>query len=116
MRDVPLSMSPAIFHRNTMRPSISMEILFLLGQLSTTSASEASMELGAIISAGIFLFVFISIAFQLLHETAAALLGAVAVFLVTYVLGYYFPALQLLTFEDAMEIVDWNVIFLLWGL
>jgi Na+/H+ antiporter NhaD/arsenite permease-like protein len=74
------------------------------------------MGLGAIISAGIFLFVFISIAFQLLHETAAALLGAVAVFLVTYVLGSYFPALQLLTFEDAMDIVDWNVIFLIMGM
>jgi len=94
-----------------------MQILLLLNsQLSISSSSEIPLGLGAIISGGIFLLVFIAISFQLLHETAAALLGAVAVFLVTYVLGTYFPALQLLTFEEGMAIVDWNVIFLIMGM
>jgi Na+/H+ antiporter NhaD/arsenite permease-like protein len=70
----------------------------------------------ALISTGIFLLVFISISFQLLHETAAALLGAAMVFLINYIGGTYLPALSLLSFEDAMAIVDWNVIFLIMGM
>jgi len=88
----------------------------LASQPTSYSASEVSLGPAALISVGIFLLVFIAISFQLLHETAAALLGAVAVFLVTYVFGTYFPSLQLLTFEDAMTIVDWNVIFLIMGM
>ncbi len=49
--------------------------------------SEGELGIAAFISAGIFLFVFIAISFHLLHETAAALLGAVGVFLVTYIWG-----------------------------
>ena len=88
----------------------------LASQPISYSASEVALGQGALISVGIFLLVFIAISFQLLHETAAALLGAVAVFLMTYVFGTYYPALQLLTFEDAMTIVDWNVIFLIMGM
>ncbi|MEN8242237.1 MAG: ArsB/NhaD family transporter [Chloroflexota bacterium] len=69
-----------------------------------------------IISVIIFLVVFISISFQLLHETTAALMGAVAVFLVTYIGGFYNPELKILAFDDAMGIVDWNVIFLIMGM
>lgn len=88
----------------------------LASQPTNYSASDVALGPGALISVGIFLLVFIAISFQLLHETAAALLGAVAVFLVTYVVGTYFPAFQLLRFEDAMTIVDWNVIFLIMGM
>lgn len=69
-----------------------------------------------IISTGIFILVFLAISFHLLHETAAALLGAVAVLLITYIGGHYFPNLELLTFDDAMTVVDWNVIFLIMGM
>ena len=94
-----------------------MHLIFLLAsQLSILNASETQLGFGTLVSAVIFLFVFITISFQLLHETAAALLGAVAVFLVTYILGSFIPELQLLTFEDAMAIVDWNVIFLIMGM
>ena len=78
--------------------------------------SEGNLGAAALIAVGIFLFVFITISFHLLHETAAALLGAVGVFLVTYVWGTYNPALRLLTFEDAMTVVDWNVIALIMGM
>jgi len=70
----------------------------------------------ALIAAGIFILVFLAISFHLLHETAAALLGAAAVFLVTYVGGRFNPALRILNFEDAMTFVDWNVIFLIMGM
>jgi Na+/H+ antiporter NhaD/arsenite permease-like protein len=72
--------------------------------------------LPALISAVVFLLVFIAISFQLLHETAAALLGAVTIFLITYIVGSSIPSLHILTFDDAMAFVDWNVIILILGM
>ena len=86
---------------------------------ATISQVASSQEVGstaALISVGIFLVVFASISLQLLHETAAALLGAVAVFLVTYIGGKFHSSLSILTFEEAMRFVDWNVIFLIMGM
>jgi len=80
------------------------------------ATAEGSLGMAAIISAIIFLLMFIAISFRLLHETAAALLGAVAIFLVTYIGGHFNPALSIITFEEAMEFVDWNVIFLIMGM
>jgi Na+/H+ antiporter NhaD/arsenite permease-like protein len=77
---------------------------------------EAEYGTATIISTCIFAFMFLSISFHLLHETAAALLGAVAVLLLTYLGGHYTQDLNLLTFEDAMLVVDWNVIFLIMGM
>lgn len=103
-----------------------MSQLFLLSalrQLSTAdfailenAVSEGSVGIAALIVAGIFILMFIAISFNLLHETAAALLGAVAIFLVTYIGGSFDPALSIITFEEAMEFVDWNVIFLIMGM
>jgi Na+/H+ antiporter NhaD/arsenite permease-like protein len=69
-----------------------------------------------VLSIGIFLVVFAAISLRWMHETAAALLGAVAVWLVHYVGGAFFPALHLLSFEKSMLFVDWNVIFLILGM
>jgi hypothetical protein len=80
------------------------------------ASAESAINCAAIIATGIFILVFIAISFRLLHETAAALLGAVAVFLVTYIGGRFYPALSIITFEEAMEFVDWNVIFLILGM
>jgi len=68
------------------------------------------------ISVFIFLLVFLAITLHWLHETVAALLGAVFVFLVTYIGGRFNPALRILNFEEAMAFVDWNVIFLILGM
>ncbi len=73
-------------------------------------------NVAALIAVVIFLLVFIAISFRLLHETAAALLGAIAIFLITYIGGYFNSELQILTFDDAMLFVDWNVIFLIMGM
>ena len=80
------------------------------------AASEGSFGIAALVSAGIFILMFIAISFRLLHETAAALLGAVAIFLVTYIGGHFNPGLNIITFEEAMDFVDWNVIFLIMGM
>ena len=69
-----------------------------------------------VLSIGIFLVVFAAISLRWMHETAAALLGAVAVWLVHYIGGAFFPALHLLSFEKSMLFVDWNVILLILGM
>jgi len=51
-----------------------------------------------------------------MHETSAALLGAVAVWLVHYIGGTFFPALEIIDFDEAMAFVDWNVVFLILGM
>jgi len=78
--------------------------------------AAAGWSTAGVIAVIIFLLVFLAITLHLLHETVAALLGAVTVFLVTYIGGRFNPALRILTFEDAMEFVDWNVIFLIMGM
>jgi Na+/H+ antiporter NhaD/arsenite permease-like protein len=93
-----------------------MEFTILLTPLFPAVAPESSYGIATIISICIFIFVFIAISFHLLHETAAALLGGVAVLLLTYIGGHFTPDLKLLTFEDAMLVVDWNVIFLIMGM
>jgi Na+/H+ antiporter NhaD/arsenite permease-like protein len=85
-------------------------------QLQVAGSSEQPYRLAALIATGIFLLVFIAISFHLLHETAAALLGATAVFLVTYIWGHINPGMRMLDFEQAMLFVDWNVIFLIMGM
>ncbi len=68
------------------------------------------------IAIGIFLLVLAAISLRWMHETAAALLGAVAVWLVHYIGGTFFPSLRILGFEEAMDFVDWNVILLIMGM
>ncbi len=104
-----------------MNPSLLFKILHqsqlnLLDSGIADTASEPTLGIAAAISALIFILVFVAISFQLLHETAAALLGAVLVFLFTYIGSVFAPQLSLLTFEEAMNFVDWNVIFLIMGM
>jgi Na+/H+ antiporter NhaD/arsenite permease-like protein len=68
------------------------------------------------ISAGIFVLVFSAISLRWMHETSAALLGAVTVWLFHYVAGTFFPSIQILGFDESMRFVDWNVIFLILGM
>jgi len=68
------------------------------------------------ISAGIFISVFAAISLRWMHETAAALLGAAAVWLVHYIGGSFFPELHIIGFEESMTFVDWNVICLIMGM
>jgi Na+/H+ antiporter NhaD/arsenite permease-like protein len=92
-------------------------ILPFLSDLSSPGiVLEQELGIGALLSFFIFFLMFIAISFRLLHETTAALLGAVAVFLITYIGGSLNADFRLLPFEDAMTFVDWNVIFLILGM
>ncbi|MEA3458150.1 MAG: SLC13 family permease, partial [Candidatus Thermoplasmatota archaeon] len=68
------------------------------------------------IATGIFLLVFAAISLRWMHETAAALLGAATVWLVHYIGGAFFPSLHIINFEESMNFVDWNVIWLIMGM
>jgi len=64
------------------------------------------------ITAGVFLLAFASISFRVMHETLAALAGAVVLLAITYIGGRDHPDLYILNFEQAMRHIDFNVIFL----
>jgi Na+/H+ antiporter NhaD/arsenite permease-like protein len=95
-----------------------VRIVVLLAGIWWLAASVASAGYGPsfAISTGIFLFVLAAISLRWMHETAAALLGAVAVWLVHYIGGTLFPSLHTIDFEESMTFVDWNVIFLILGM
>jgi Na+/H+ antiporter NhaD/arsenite permease-like protein len=65
------------------------------------------------IAAIILAVVYVLIAMELMHRTLAALLGASLILTITYTAGTFNPGYVILTFEDAMQAIDMNVIFLL---
>ncbi len=80
------------------------------------SAPEAGAGASFFVAIGIFVLVFAAISLRWMHETAAALAGAVAIWLFHYIGGTFSSSLRILGFEDAMSFVDWNVIFLILGM
>jgi len=64
----------------------------------------------------VFILVYVLIAFEILHRTLAAFLGATVVLLITHTLGHFDESFNVLTYEQALHAVDWNVIFLLMGM
>ncbi len=64
----------------------------------------------------VFLAVYVLIAFEILHRTLAAFLGAAALLVITHTFGHFDEAYAILTYEQALHAVDWNVVFLLMGM
>jgi Na+/H+ antiporter NhaD/arsenite permease-like protein len=64
----------------------------------------------------VFVAVYLLIAFEILHRTLAAFLGATVILVITHTLGNYDDAYKILTYEQALHTVDWNVVFLLMGM
>jgi Na+/H+ antiporter NhaD/arsenite permease-like protein len=64
----------------------------------------------------VFVAVYVLIAFEVLHRTLAAFLGAALVLVITHTVGHFDEAYNILTWEQALHSVDWNVIFLLMGM
>jgi Na+/H+ antiporter NhaD/arsenite permease-like protein len=60
--------------------------------------------------------VFILIGFRVLHDTAAAFLGATVILGVSYIVGTHDPGFWIMGFERAIEFIDWDVIFLIMSL
>ena len=64
----------------------------------------------------VLLLVYALIAFELMHRTLAAFLGAAAIMFISYVAGTFNPGYFILSFADASRAIDLNVIFLLMGM
>ncbi|MGQ9688137.1 MAG: SLC13 family permease [Desulfobaccales bacterium] len=68
------------------------------------------------LAAAVLLLVYVIIAAELMHRTLAALLGAAFVLFISYTVGNFNKNYFILSFEDAMQAIDMNVIFLLMGM
>lgn len=64
----------------------------------------------------ILLLVYLCITFEWLHRSLAALLGAALLLFISYTLGTFYKAYFIMSFEEAMQAIDLNVIFLLMGM
>lgn len=65
------------------------------------------------IAAAVLLAVYIFIAFDMMHRTLAAMVGAAVLLFVSYTAGSFDPAFRIMTFTQASHAIDDNVIFLL---
>jgi Na+/H+ antiporter NhaD/arsenite permease-like protein len=68
------------------------------------------------ISTIVFILAYVLIAFELLHRTIAAMLGAGLMLLISYTIGTINPDFHIFSFERAIDAIDMNVIFLLMGM
>jgi Na+/H+ antiporter NhaD/arsenite permease-like protein len=64
----------------------------------------------------VFVAVYVLIAFEILHRTLAAFLGAAVLLVITHTFGHFDEAYRILTYDQAIRTVDWNVVFLLMGM
>ena len=90
-----------------------------LSQLRETEIFRVpTQELTRKISAGfwiatvVFAAVLLLIAFEFLHSTSAALLGASTIFLISALGTAFMPSLYIFSFERALTYINWEVIFL----
>jgi Na+/H+ antiporter NhaD/arsenite permease-like protein len=60
--------------------------------------------------------IYALISLELVHRTLAAFMGAAAVLVITHTFGHFDSAYEIITFEQSLHAVDWNVIFLLMGM
>jgi len=68
------------------------------------------------ISTIVFVVAYALIAFELLHRTIAAMLGAAIMLCISYTFGTINPEFRIFSFEKAIFAIDMNVIFLLMGM
>jgi len=68
------------------------------------------------ISTVVFVLAYVLIAFELLHRTIAAMVGAALMLLISYTIGTINPDYHIFSFEAAINAIDMNVIFLLMGM
>ncbi|MBW1925393.1 MAG: ArsB/NhaD family transporter [Deltaproteobacteria bacterium] len=68
------------------------------------------------ISTVVFVLAYVLIAFELLHRTIAAMLGAALMMTLSYTVGTILPEWHILSFDAAIASIDMNVIFLLMGM
>jgi Na+/H+ antiporter NhaD/arsenite permease-like protein len=73
---------------------------------------SAAFWIALLVLAGIYIL----ISLEIVHRTLAALAGAAVILAITHTLGHFDQSYRVLTFEQSLHAVDWNVIFLLMGM
>ena len=68
------------------------------------------------ISTFVFIIAYVLIAFELLHRTIAAMLGAAFMMVLSYTVGTINPEWRIFSFNSAIHSIDMNVVFLLMGM
>jgi Na+/H+ antiporter NhaD/arsenite permease-like protein len=68
------------------------------------------------ISTVVFVIAYALIAFELLHRTIAAMLGAALMMCLSYTIGTINPEFRIFSFHSAIASIDMNVVFLLMGM
>ncbi|HID30591.1 MAG TPA: citrate transporter, partial [Desulfobacterales bacterium] len=68
------------------------------------------------ISTVVFIVAYALIAFELLHRTIAAMLGAAMMMCLSYTIGTIDPEFRIFSFHRAISAIDMNVVFLLMGM
>jgi len=68
------------------------------------------------IAAAVLVLIYILIAFEILHRTLAALLGAAILLFISYTIGTFDSNYFIISFEKALYHIDFNVIGLLMGM
>ncbi len=68
------------------------------------------------ISALVLILIYILISLDVFHRTLVALLGASLLLFISYVFGHFDKSYFILSFENAKNYIDFNVIFLLMGM
>jgi len=74
------------------------------------------VNVGFWIATAVFAFVLGVIALGMLQNTLAALAGAAVIFAVSYLGPVWNSDLYIFHFDEAIEYIDWNVIFLIMGM
>ncbi|MEW6095726.1 MAG: ArsB/NhaD family transporter [bacterium] len=64
----------------------------------------------------ILIISFLFIAFDVVHRTLAAFIGAALMLFISYTIGTFNPDYFIISFEEAIASIDFNVIFLLMGM
>lgn len=91
-------------------------VVFLPLAAGIENASPERPTEALLISALVLVVVYALIAFDLIHRTLAAFLGASALLFISTTLGTFNKNYYLLSFNDAIDAIDFNVIFLLMGM
>lgn len=113
-----------VFERTTYRPLGPVEVPGLHRQLGPAAMYVAHLDVAlerarsaafwaALVA---LLAVYVLIAAEVMHRTLAAFLGAGVLLVLSYTAGHVSPDWVVITFPDAMRAIDWNVIFLLFGM
>ncbi|MBW2172055.1 MAG: ArsB/NhaD family transporter [Deltaproteobacteria bacterium] len=119
-------MHTATFEMNTHKASFVTKIVEFSGHdfaekgghYYVTEEVALDRHLGAAfwISTVVFIIAYILIAFELLHRTIAAMLGAALMMTISYTIGTINPEFHIFSFHSAVASIDMNVVFLLMGM